>query len=79
MVRAPLTKASNSAGRQLVSYKSTTAMASAVVTAASAAAALVPFEIELRVFAGEGRLEEIFDRIARRVAILHRHGLLGLD
>jgi hypothetical protein len=35
-------------------------MASVAVTAASAAAALVPFEKELGVFAGEGRLEELF-------------------
>jgi hypothetical protein len=29
------------------------------------------------VYAREGRLEELFDRMARRVAILDGHGLLG--
>jgi hypothetical protein len=38
---------------------------------------MVPFEIELGVFAGEGRLEELFDQMARRVAILDGHDLLG--
>ena len=28
-------------------------------------------------FDGEGRLEELFDRMARRVAILDGHGLFG--
>ena len=28
-------------------------------------------------FAGEGRLEELFDRMARRVAMLDGHDLLG--
>ena len=32
---------------------------------------------ELGVSAGEGRLEELFDRMARRVAILDGHGLFG--
>jgi hypothetical protein len=52
-------------------------MASAVVTAASAAAALMPFRMSFGFFSGEGRLEELFDRIARRVAILDGHGLLS--
>jgi hypothetical protein len=52
-------------------------MVSAAVTAASAAATFVLFEMSLGVFAGEGRLEELFDRMARRVAIFDGHGLLG--
>jgi hypothetical protein len=32
---------------------------------------------ELGVFAGEGRLEELFDRKARLVAVHDGHGLLG--
>jgi hypothetical protein len=52
-------------------------MASAAVTAASAAAALVPFFNELGVFFGEGRLEELCDRKARLVAIFDGHDLLG--
>ena len=52
-------------------------MALAAVTAASAAAALVPFFNELGVFAGEGRLEGLFDRKARLVAEHDGHGLLG--
>jgi hypothetical protein len=52
-------------------------MASAAVTAASAAATLVPFEMSSFFLAGEGRLEELFDRMARRVAILDGHNLLG--
>jgi|AntAceMinimDraft_5_1070358.scaffolds.fasta_scaffold255676_1 hypothetical protein len=52
-------------------------MASAAVTAASAAAALVPFEMSLGVFAGEGRLEELFDRKARLVAEHDGYDLLG--
>jgi hypothetical protein len=47
MARAPPPKASNLAARRFVSSKFATAMASAAVTAASAAAALVPFEMGL--------------------------------
>jgi hypothetical protein len=58
-------------------------VASAAVTAAStAAAALLPFKMSFGVFAGDRRLEELFGRMARRVAILagrdlldHRSGL----
>jgi hypothetical protein len=77
MVRAPPPKASNSVARRLASSKSAAAMASKAVTAASAAATLVPFEISSGAFAGEGRLEELFDRMARRVAILDGRDLLG--
>jgi hypothetical protein len=52
-------------------------MASAAVTAASAAVALVHFFNDLGVFAGETCLEEIFDLKARLVAIFDGHGLLG--
>jgi hypothetical protein len=76
MVRASPPIALNSAVRCLASSKSATAMASAAVTAASAAAALVLFEMGLG-FAGEGRLEELFDRKARLVAEHDGHDLLG--
>jgi hypothetical protein len=51
-------------------------MASAVVTAASAAAAGALFN-EIGVFASERRLEELCDRKARPVAGHDGHGLLG--
>ena len=76
MVRASPPIALNSAVRCLASSKSATAMASAAVTAASAAAALVLFEMGLG-FAGEGRLEELFDRKARLVAEHDGHDLHG--
>jgi hypothetical protein len=47
MVKAPPPKASNLEARRFASSESATAMASAAVTAALAAAALVPFEMSL--------------------------------
>jgi hypothetical protein len=77
MVRAPPPKVSNSAARRFVFSKSAAAVASAVVTVSSAATALGAFLNELGVFAGEGRLEELYNRMARLVAIFDGHDLLG--
>ena len=54
MVRTPPPKASNSAAKQLVSPESATAMALAAVTAASATAASVPFEMGLGCLPAKG-------------------------
>jgi hypothetical protein len=61
----------------LASFKSATAMASAAVTAASAAAASVPFELSLGCLPAESDSGELFDRKARRVHIFDGHDLLG--
>ena len=54
MVRAPPRIAPISAARRLASYKSATAMGSAAVTAASAAAALMPFVMGLGCLPAKG-------------------------
>jgi hypothetical protein len=54
MVRAPPPKASHLAARRFASSKSATAMASADVTAASAAAALVPFRMSFGCLPAKG-------------------------
>jgi hypothetical protein len=77
MVKAPLPKGSNSAARRLASSKSATAVASAAVSAASAAAALVPFEMGLGCMPAKGDLKNIFDRMARHVAIFDGYASLA--
>jgi hypothetical protein len=52
-------------------------MALAAVTAASAAAALVPFEMSLKCLPAKGNSGYFYDRMARLVDILDGHDLPG--
>jgi hypothetical protein len=52
-------------------------MTSAAVTAVSAAAALAPFEMSSGCLPAKGDSRNFFDQMARRVAILDGHDLLG--